>query len=76
MTQENKILNYLKQGKSLTSLEATELFYCTRLPAVIGNLKSKGYCFNAELLKSGNGGMYARYTIIQPKIYKQLTISL
>ena len=43
MTQEQRILQYLKEFGSITSWEAIKEFGATRLSAIIYNLRNKGY---------------------------------
>lgn len=42
-SQADRILDYLKTGKSITSLEAIQRFGCTRLAAQIFRLKKRGH---------------------------------
>lgn len=43
MTQTNKILKYLRTGKTLTPIKALKLFGCFRLGARIYDLHKLGY---------------------------------
>jgi len=43
MSQEKQILNYLKEGKTLTPIDALNKFDCFRLGARIWDLKKKGF---------------------------------
>lgn len=43
------IIKYLKQNKSITSLEAFKLFGCTRLSGRIFDLKKQGYNIVSEM---------------------------
>jgi len=43
MTQTQRILIYLKTGKSLTPIEALQKFGCFRLAARISDLRSQGH---------------------------------
>ena len=40
-TKKQKILSHLKSGRTITSMEAIDLYRCTRLAAVIHSLKKK-----------------------------------
>ena len=51
MTQRNNILAYLKSGRSLTPLEALDLFGCLRLGARIWDLRAEGYDIEARTLE-------------------------
>lgn len=50
MSQEEMILKRLKQGRSITPLQALEWYGCFRLSARIYDLKRKGY----EIVNVGN----------------------
>ncbi|MCE7856899.1 MAG: hypothetical protein DYG97_10195 [Ignavibacteria bacterium CHB3] len=43
MSQKQAILEYLLSGKSITPLEALDLFKCFRLGARIWDLKKEGH---------------------------------
>ena len=43
MSQTKSILEYLKQGNSITSLEALNSFQCMRLASRINDIKNMGY---------------------------------
>lgn len=66
MSQTQSILNYLQQGKALTSLEAFDLFKCMRLGARIWDLKQQGHDVKEELVYDKNSKKhYSRYWINQ-----------
>lgn len=48
VTQKSKILNYLRGGSELSSIQAVQLFGATRLAAVVHELKRCGYEINDE----------------------------
>lgn len=49
LTQEQKVLDYLKRFDYITSYEAFALLFVTRLSAVVYNLKHKrGIVFNTD----------------------------
>lgn len=65
-TRKQKILKYLQTFKTLTSLEAINMFGETRLSARIYDLKKQGYKFKTESVRvmSRDGWTYvARYTL-------------
>lgn len=65
VTQEDAILDYLMQGKSITPLDALNLFGCFRLAAVIHRLRRENY--NIETAEEvRNGKRFARYSLIRP----------
>lgn len=63
MTQRNAILNYLKSGRSLTPLEALDLFGCLRLGARIYDLKQEGFEIVSQTLEVGKGKRVANYSL-------------
>ena len=46
MSQNDKILSYLRTHDDITSLDAYREIGCTRLAARISDLKARGYRFN------------------------------
>ena len=68
-TGKQKILNYLKQNKSITQLEALKLFWDWRLSAKIYELKKDGYNIKSEDIKvkkiDGTYGYVTKYTLLE-----------
>lgn len=66
-TQESEVLNYLQSGKTLTSMDAIQMFGATRLSAIIFNLRDKGYDINTKMVTGTNryGGTvtYGEYSL-------------
>lgn len=62
-TQKGMILNYFKAGGSLTQLQATKKFGCTRLASVIHSLKQDGWEFVTETHTARNGKVFAEYRL-------------
>ena len=62
-TQNQLILNYLKKGNSITSLEALQKFNCFRLSARIFNLREDGYNIITKYI-TNNNTTYAEYRFI------------
>jgi hypothetical protein len=54
MTQAQRILIYLKTGKSLTPLEALKKFGCFRLAARIADLRSQGHTIWTNYITKDN----------------------
>ena len=65
-TQNETILQYLKQGHELTSLDALNLFGCFRLAARISDLKDSGIDIRDDFVTK-NGKSYKKYWIHKPK---------
>lgn len=62
-TQEARILEYLKQGNSLTALEALDKFGSFRLASRISELKRLGYQIQSETIKTDTGKHIKKYWI-------------
>lgn len=66
-TQTNEVLNYLQTHKSITSIEAIEMFGATRLSAIIFNLRNRGYQIitttETKVNRYGRPCSYARYSL-------------
>lgn len=64
MNQDMLILNYLKQGNSITQMEAIQLFNCYRLSAAIYRLRNSGHEIEThKQQKAMSSGVFARYAL-------------
>lgn len=54
MRIQDRILDYLKTGKTLTALETQRIFGTQRLGAYICNLRKDGYKITSETVKGKN----------------------
>ena len=63
-TQEQVILNYLKSGKKISQLEATQKFNFIRLSAIVYSLNKKGHNIKCEMVYKPNGIKYGVYSLI------------
>lgn len=67
MTQNDKILNHLRDHGGITSMEAYEIYGCTRLSARIKDLRDAGFVFKATREtgrnRDGEKVSYARYQL-------------
>ncbi len=61
-SQNKQILEYLKNGNSITPIEALNLFGSFRLGARIKDLRDGGHNIITEIVKSGNK-RYAKYSL-------------
>ncbi len=63
--QRAQALDYLKRNGKITSMEAIELFGCTRLSGRIHDLRTEGYSILTEMTegktRSGHPCRYATY---------------
>lgn len=77
MNKTEKVLNHLKEHGSITSWEAIKLYACTRLSAVIFNLRNKGYHIISEPVsfvdKYGDKSQFAKYVYVEDR--EELKIS-
>lgn len=62
-THMKLILEHLKEGKSITPLDALKMFGCLRLSGRIFDLRKAGYNINTEIVYNGKK-KYAEYTLI------------
>ena len=69
MTQKERILNYLKEHKTITQLEAINIFWDWRLSAKIYQLKKEGYPIKTEMIKvkraDGSDAYVSKYTLME-----------
>lgn len=68
MTQIQMVLDVLKSGDSITSMEAFNEFGITRLSSIIYDLRKKGYEIASENIeitnRFGNKVQFARYRLV------------
>jgi hypothetical protein len=64
-SQCSLILEHLTHGRTLTPIQALEMFSCFRLAARIEQLRSRGHLIDCELIEE-NGKSFARYSIKYP----------
>lgn len=67
-THETRLLEYLQEHKTITSLEATLKLHNTRISATVYNLRKKGYNIATELTSGvnvyGDKTEYATYRLL------------
>lgn len=63
MNQTDQIHNYLKEGNSITAIEALNLFKCFRLAARISDLKRQGVAIDSELITTDTQKRVMRYSL-------------
>ena len=69
-SQENQILNHLKQHKFITSWEAIQEYRITRLSARIYELREKGFNIITKNITE-NGKTFAEYSLISTTLLKE-----
>lgn len=63
-TQLNQVLAHLKQGRSITQMDAIRLFKCYRLSAVVDKLRKQGFEIVTYNERNSSGiGTHARYEL-------------
>ena len=60
-SQTDRILDYLLTGKSITPLEALDMFKCFRLGARIADIKARGYIVYSEFVSTPSQKKVKRY---------------
>lgn len=69
MNIQDRILEYMKKGHTITALECQKLFGTLRLGAYIHNLKKDGYTITSETVKGknryGDKISWSKYKLIQ-----------
>ncbi len=65
-SQNKKILQYLKEGKPLTPIDALQKFGCFRLSGRIFDLRKDGYEIITTNITKG-GKTFAEYSLIEKK---------
>ena len=71
-SQTEYILNHLKAGKTITPIQALNLYGCFRLGARIWDLKCLGYPIDCEIISGENKKHFASYFLKHES--KQLTL--
>lgn len=61
--QSARILGHLTHGRTLTALQALNLFDCFRLAARIEQLRARGHTIWCEMITLGNGKKIAQYSL-------------
>ena len=69
-TQENIILDHLKEHKFITTWEAIQEYRITRLSARIYELREKGYQIITKNITE-NGKTFAEYSLISTTLLKE-----
>lgn len=64
LSQNTRILAYLKSGKKLTPITALEKFGCFRLSARILNLREQGHAIITKNV-TRNGKTFAEYSLME-----------
>jgi hypothetical protein len=61
-SQNEKILEWLQLGHSITPIDALKMFGCFRLSGRIHELKRQGYEIKSRIIES-NGKRFAEYSL-------------
>lgn len=64
-SQCKAILAYLREGKTITGIEALRLFDCFRLPSRIHDLKKRGVAIKGKYITTNNGKRVMQYSLAQ-----------
>ena len=71
MSQRDAILNHLESGRTITSLEALNLYGCLRLAAIIHTLREEEFKIKTEMIDV-NGKTIAEYSLVQEPVQSEL----
>ena len=63
-SQKAKILNRLKAGQTITSMQALNWYGCARAASRVNELRNDGYSIKTEMIKV-NDSRVARYKLIK-----------
>jgi len=63
LTQEQRVLNYLKDNKGITRYIAMEQLYILNLPEVIRKLRSRGHDIVSNTRTNKSGEHWTEYTL-------------
>lgn len=66
MSQAQSIASHLREGMSLTPMEALEKFGCFRLAARIKELRELGHPIGMKMIPTPGGARVAQYTRAVP----------
>jgi hypothetical protein len=64
-SQSQKILNYLQTGKTLSPLQALQLFNCMRLASRINDLRKDGHEVTTDIVYQDDK-RWANYRLMKP----------
>ena len=68
-TQRAKVKRWLLNDKTLTPIEALEMFGCFRLAAIVHNLRDEDNMnIHTELVTNKYGTKYARYNLVKSSV--------
>ena len=62
-TQCEQILQHLKAGHTITTMQAFQRFGITRLPDRVRDLRNKGITVYAEMIRLASGKRVAKYQL-------------
>lgn len=55
------IASHIESGKTITALEALDLFQCNRLAARVNDLRRRGLAITSKMIRLPNGKRIAQY---------------
>lgn len=64
-SQNKAILAHLKEGKTITGIEALRLFDCFRLPSRIHDLTKQGVAISRKYIITDTGKRVMQYSLAQ-----------
>jgi Helix-turn-helix domain len=71
-SQCEMILSHLRSGKTITPLEALNLYQCLSLAQRINNLRNDGHDIKTEMIRLRSGKRIAQYHLVVPVLQGDL----
>lgn len=72
-TQRTKVKKHLESGRSITPMDALEMFGCFRLAAIICNLREEDKMnIETELVTNRYGTKYAKYILVKSSVNQSI----
>ncbi len=65
ITQNQQIRKHLEAGKSITPIEALDMFGCLSLAQRIMNLRDQGMNIKTDMITTGTGKRIGKYSLIK-----------
>lgn len=65
-SQRQEIKEHLESGRSITPIEALNLYGCFRLSGRIYELREQGMNISKVMAEASNGKKFAKYKLIKP----------
>jgi len=72
-TQRSKIKTHLQSGRTITPIDALEMYGCFRLAAIVHNLRDEDEMnIRTDLVTNRYGTKYAKYILVKSSINQSI----